>query len=148
MATKNNLTRGEIGLNSPKIFSKLRSTIETAFYRNNVIEVTSLKQAYELAKNCPGTIVTDLPRVRAEELGLDKDAKVLLFNDGFITGRQARLRRLVDDSNREKYAGQIREVLFNACRKTMYHAVAYIGLDKEFMVKAHLLIPEGEENFT
>lgn len=146
MATKNNLTRGEIGLNSPKIFSKLRSTIETAFYRNNVIEVTSLKQAYELAKNCPGTIVTDLPIVRAEELGLDKDAKVLLFNDGFITGRQARLRRLVDDSNREKYAGQIREVLFNACRKTMYHAVAYIGLDKEFMVKAHLLIPQGYEN--
>ena len=36
-------------------------------------------------------------------------------------------------SNREKYAGQIREVLFNACRKTMYHAVAYIGLDKMYI---------------
>ena len=146
MATRSKLKKEEIGLNSPKLYSKLRSTIETAFYRNNVIEVTSLKQAYELAKNCPGTIITDQPIVRAKELGLDKNAKVLLFNDGFITGRQARLRKLVDDTNREKYAGQVREILFNSSRKTMYHAIAYIGLDKEFMVKAHLLIPKGYEN--
>lgn len=146
MATKSNLARSLIGTPSPKIYSKLRSTIESAFYRQNVVEVTTLAQAYELAKNAKGTIVTDLPVVRAEELGLPKDAKVLLFNDGFITGRQARLRRLVDDSNREKYSGQIREVLFNGCRKTWYHAVAIIGLDEEFMVRAHLLVPEGFEN--
>ena len=146
MATKSNLTRDLIGSASPKIYSRLRSTIEAAFYRNNVIEVTSLKQAYELAKNTPGTIVTDLPIVKAKELGLPEDARVLLFNDGFITGRQARLRKLVDDSNRDMYAGQIREVLFNNCRKTFYHAVAYIGLDKDFMVKAHLLVPQGFEN--
>jgi len=146
MATRSKLKKEEIGLNSPKIYSKLRSTIETVFYRNNVVEVTSLKQAYELAKNCPGTIITNQPIVRAKELGLDEDAKVLLFNDGFITGRQARLRKLVDDNNREKYAGQIREILFKGCRKTMYHATAYIGLDKDFMVKAHLLIPQGYEN--
>ena len=146
MSTKSNLTRDLIGSASPKIYSKLRSTIESAFYRNNVIEVTSLAQAYELAKNTPGTIVTDLPIVKAKELGLPEDAKVLLFNDGFITGRQARLRKLVNDSNREAFAGQIREVLFNSCRKTFYHAVAYIGLDKDFMVKAHLLVPQGFEN--
>ena len=146
MATRSGLKKEEIGLKSPKIYSKLRSTIESAFYRNNVIEVTSLKQAYNLAKYCPGTIVTDMPVVNAKELGLDKNAKVLLFNDGFITGRQARLRKLVDDTNREKYAGQVREILFNSCRKTFYHAVSYIGLDKEFMVKAHLLIPQGYEN--
>ena len=146
MATKSNLPNKEIGTASPKIYSKLRSTIESAFYRNNVIEVTSLRQAYELAKNCPGTIVTDMPVVKAKELGLPADAKVLLFNDGFITGRQARLRRIVNDETREKYAGQVREVLFNSCRKTMYHATAYIGLDADFMVKAHLLIPQGFEN--
>jgi phosphoenolpyruvate carboxykinase (ATP) len=28
----------------------------------------------------------------------------------------------------------------------MYHAQTYVGLDKDFMVKAHLLIPEGHEN--
>ena len=92
MATISNLKRSQIGSASPKIYSRLRSTLESAFYRNNVIEVKSIKQAYELAKNCPGTIVTDLPVVNAEKLGLDKDARVLLFNDGFITGRQARLR--------------------------------------------------------
>lgn len=146
MATKSKLKKEEIGLKSPKVYSRLRSTIETAFYRNNVIEVTSLKQAYELAKNCPGTIITDQPIVEAKKLGLDEDAKVLLFNDGFITGRQARLRKLVDDTNRDKYAGQVREILFSGCRKTMYHATAYIGLDKEFVVKAHLLIPQGYEN--
>ena len=146
MATKSNLKKEEIGLKNPKIYNKLRSTIESSFYRNNVVEVTSLKQAYELAKNCPGTIITDMPIVNAKQLGLDKDAKVLLFNDGFITGRQARLRKLVDDTNREKYAGEVREILFNSCRKTFYHATAYIGLDKEFMVKAHLLIPQGYEN--
>ena len=146
MATKSNLKKEEIGLNSPKVYSKLRSTIETAFYRNNVIEVKTLKQAYNLAKNCPGTIITDQPIVRAKELGLPKNAKVLLFNDGFITGRQARLRKLVDDTTREKYSGQVREILFKNSRKTMYHATAYIGLDKEFMVKAHLLIPQGYEN--
>ena len=146
MATKSKLTNKEIGSASPKIYNRLRSTIESAFYRNNVIEVTSLKQAYELAKNCPGTIVTDLPIVKAKELGLPQDAKVLLFNDGFITGRQARLRRIANDQTRDTYAGQVREVLFQGCRKTMYHAVAYIGLDKDFMVKAHLLIPQGYEN--
>ena len=146
MATMSKLKREEIGASNSKIYNRLRSTIESAFYRNNVIEVTSLKQAYNLAKNCPGTIVTDQVVANAKELGLDKDAKVLLFNDGFITGRQARLRKLVDDTNRDKYAGQIREILFKGCRKTMYHATAYIGLDKEFMVKAHLLIPEGYEN--
>ena len=30
--------------------------------------------------------------------------------------------------------------------ETLYHATCYVGLDPEFMVKAHLLIPEGEEN--
>ncbi|MDY2727969.1 MAG: phosphoenolpyruvate carboxykinase (ATP) [Candidatus Onthovivens sp.] len=146
MATISNLKRSQIGSASPKIYSRLRSTIESAFYRNNVIEVKSIKQAYELAKNCPGTIVTDLPVVNAEKLGLDKDARVLLFNDGFITGRQARLRKLVDDSNRDSYAGKVREILFSSCRKTFYHATAYIGLDPEFMVRAHLMVPQGFEN--
>ena len=30
--------------------------------------------------------------------------------------------------------------------KTMYHAEVFLGLHPDFMVKAHLLIPEGEEN--
>ena len=60
MSTKANYTHDEIG--AGKIgFSKTRSIIEAAFYGNNVQKVTSLKQAYNLAKNSPGTIVTDMP---------------------------------------------------------------------------------------
>lgn len=72
-----------------KWLSKTRSIIEGAFYGNNVVKVNTLREAYELAKNSPGTIVTDMPVYRGEEFGLDKDAKVLLFNDGAITGRYA-----------------------------------------------------------
>lgn len=50
MATKNNLPMSEIGAHNKKVFSRIRTTIESAFYRNNVVEVTSLAQAYELAK--------------------------------------------------------------------------------------------------
>ena len=146
MATMNNLPVDKIGGTNPQLFSRVRSAIEAAFYRNNVTKVTSLAQAYELAKCAPGTIVTDMPVVRAEELGLPKDAKVLLFNDGKITGRQARLRKLVDDKNRNYFGDVVREVIFKGNAKHWYHAEAYVGLDKDFMVKAHLLVPEGFEN--
>ena len=49
--------------------SKTRSIIEAAFYGNNVVEVKDLKQAYELAKNSPGTIVTDMPVYKPEAIG-------------------------------------------------------------------------------
>ena len=38
-------------------FSKTRSIIEAAFYGNNVVQVNTLKEAYNLAKNSPGTII-------------------------------------------------------------------------------------------
>ncbi len=41
-----------------------------------------------------GTVVTDMPVYRGEEFGLEPDAKVLLFNDGSITGRYAPARRI------------------------------------------------------
>src|SRR5690554_5637184 len=146
MATKSNLSREFIGKKIPKLFSRIRTTIESVFYRNNVIKVKTLKEAYELAKNAPGTIVTDQKVEHAEELGLPNNAKVLLFNDGKITGRQAKLRRLVNDDNRYDYADLVREVVFQSRKKKMYYAQVYIGLEKDFMVKAHLLIPEGYEN--
>lgn len=69
-------------------FAKTRSIIEAAFYGNNVVKINTLREAYDIAKTSPGTVVTDMPVYRGEEF----------------------------------------------------------GLDPEFMVKAHLLIPEGEEN--
>ncbi|MBR2755385.1 MAG: phosphoenolpyruvate carboxykinase (ATP) [Lachnospiraceae bacterium] len=147
MATKQMYARSEIGPGKQG-FSKTRSIIEAAFYGNNVVEVTSLEQAYEMAKASPGTVVTDMPVYKGETFGLPADAKVLLFNDGSVTGRCAAARRIigepgVDTTDLDK---KLMDAVYDTRYSTMYHATAYIGLDKEFMVKAHLLIPEGEEN--
>lgn len=147
MSTKAYFKKDEIGAGKPG-FAKTRSIIEAAFYGNNVIKVNTLKEAYELAKNSPGTIVTDMPVERGEEFGLEKDAKVLLFNDGSITGRYAAARRIAGEPgvNCDKLDKIVMDAIYDTRWKTMYHAEVYIGLDPEFMVKAHLLIPEGEEN--
>lgn len=147
MSTKAYYPLNEIGAGKTG-FSKTRSIIEAAFYGNNVVKVNTLKEAYELAKNSPGTVVTDMPVYRGDEFGLEKDAKVLLFNDGAVTGRYAGARRIKGEPGVD--AGKLDKVVMDAIYetrwKTMYHAEVYIGLDPEFMAKAHLLIPEGEEN--
>ena len=131
-----------------KVFSRFRAIIETPFYRNNVQKVTSLKEAYKLAKKSPGTIVTDLPVYKPEKIGLDEEAKVLLFNDGSVTGRCAAARRIIGEPGVEEkdYSKKIQDAVFNSRYRTMYHAEAYIGLDKDFMVRAHLVVPETYEN--
>ena len=68
-------------------FSKTRSIIEAAFYGNNVVKVNTLKEAYNLAKNSPGTIVTDMPVKDGDTFGLEKDAKVYVA----LTGDQVAL---------------------------------------------------------
>ena len=147
MSTKAYFKKDEIGAGKPG-FAKTRSIIEAAFYGNNVIKVNTLKEEYELAKISPGTIVTDMPVERGEEFGLEKDAKVLLFNDGSITGRYAAARRIAGEPgvDCDKLDKIVMDAIYDTRWKTMYHAEVYIGLDPEFMVKAHLLIPEGEEN--
>ena len=147
MSTKAFYPVNEIGAGKPG-FSKTRSIIEAAFYGNNVVKVNTLKEAYNLAKNSPGTIVTDMPVKDGETFGLEKDAKVLLFNDGAVTGRYAAARRIkgepgVDDTKLDKV---VMDAIYETRWKKLYHAECFIGLDPEFMVKAHLLIPEGEEN--
>ena len=147
MATKAYYPISEIGAGKTG-FSKTRSIIEAAFYGNNVVKINTLKEAYDLAKNSPGTVVTDMPIYRGDEIGLERDSKVLLFNDGAVTGRYAGARRIkgepgVDAAKLDKV---VMDAVYETRWKTMYHAEVYIGLDPEFMVKAHLLIPEGEEN--
>ncbi len=147
MSTISNYSRKDIIKNN-HIFSAIRTTVESAFYGNNVVKVSSLSEAYKLAKDSPGTIITDMPVYRPTELGLDEDSKILLFNDGEITGRFAGARVIIGENNVDagKYAGISREAVFHTRHKKLYHAQVVIGLDKDFMVKAHLLIPEGYEN--
>ena len=147
MSTKAFYPRNEIGPGKVG-FAKTRSIIEAAFYGNNVEKVVSVRQAYELAKNSPGTIVTDLPIYKPEQQGLPADAKVLLFNDGSITGRYKAARRIAGDPGVQ--TDNLDKILMDAVYDTrytkMYHAETVIGLAEDFMVRAHLLIPEGEEN--
>ncbi|MEF9940409.1 MAG: phosphoenolpyruvate carboxykinase (ATP) [Clostridium sp.] len=147
MSTRAYYPISEIGKGKPG-FAKTRSIIEAAFYGNNVVKINTLREAYDIAKNSPGTVVTDMPVYRGEEFGLEKDAKVLLFNDGSITGRYAAARRIAGEPgvDCEKLDKIVMDAVYDSRWKTMYHAEVYIGLDPEFMVKAHLLIPEGEEN--
>ena len=147
MATKAYYPINEIGAGKVG-FSKTRAIIETAFYGNNVVKINHLKEAYELAKSSPGTIVTDMPVYRGEEIGLESDARVLLFNDGAITGRYAAARRVAGEPGVDEAALDLltMDAVYESRWKTMYHAEVYIGLDPEFMVRAHLLIPAGEEN--
>ena len=147
MSTKAYYPISEIGAGKVG-FSKTRSIIEAAFYGNNVVKVSTLREAYELAKNSPGTVVTDMPVKSGDTFGLPADAKVLLFNDGAVTGRYAAARRIkgepgVDAAKLDKV---VMDAIYKTRWKTMYHAECFVGLDPEFMVKAHLLIPEGEEN--
>ena len=147
MSTKAFYPINEIGKGKPG-FAKTRSIIEAAFYGNNVVNITSLNQAYELAKNSPGTVVTDMPVFNPQAIGLDEGAKVLLFNDGSITGRYAAARRIQGEPgvDAERLDKILMDAVYDTRYKKMNHAEAYFGLDKEFLVKAHLLIPEGQEN--
>ncbi|SEK67262.1 phosphoenolpyruvate carboxykinase (ATP) [Carnobacterium iners] len=147
MSTKETFQKSEIRKDNT-IFSSLRSVVETAMYGNNVKKVISTSKAYKLALNSPGTIVTDLLVKYPEKLGLPDAAKVLVENGGAIVGRTAVARRIVGNNKEEdvKLASIAREAVYQGSLTERYKASAYVGLDKEFMIKAHLSVPKGQEN--
>lgn len=132
-----------------RLMSSARATIVTPFFANNVEEVKTVSEAYKLAKNSPGTIeLTGMPVYKPEKIGLPKDANQLLFNDGAVVGRCAAARKIATEPGCDLKAilPIIREAIYRTRDRLMYKTEAIIGLDKDFMVKAHLLIPEGFEN--
>ncbi len=138
----------KISLADKKKISAYRTTIESAFYANNVVEVKSVAEAYELAKKSPGTMEIDQPIYKPEAHGLPKDANVLLFNDGTVFGRCAAARRIAGTKgvDEKTYSAILREAVYNMRSKKMYKTQAYVGLDEKFIIKANLCIPEGFEN--
>ena len=129
--------------------SAARAVITSPFFGNNTNEVKTLSEAYKLAKESPGTIeLTAMPVYMPEKLDLPNGANQLLFNDGAVVGRCAAARKISGEPNCDlKYLlPVIREAVYNTRNQLMYKASAIIGLDKDFMIKAHLLIPEGFEN--
>lgn len=142
MSTRQNWNRSEIKTNP--LFSKLRSTVETAFYGNNVTPVQSVTEAYQWACKEPGVIQLDMPVFKPEEQGLPKDAKVLVTNCGKTTGRYAKARAIIGDDgvNEEEICGIAREAVCQSRTKEFLSAQVIVGLDEKFMLKAHLMIPK------
>src|SRR5574344_1509489 len=131
------------------IISAARATITAPFYGNNVEEIKSVSEAYKLAKDSNGTIeLTGMPVYQPEKIGLPQGANKLLFNDGTVVGRCAAARKIVGEPNCDlKYLLPIiREAIYGTRNKLMYKTQVVVGLEEDFMVKAHLLIPEGFEN--
>jgi phosphoenolpyruvate carboxykinase (ATP) len=145
MATKGRWQWSEVNKSN---FSKIRTTIESAFYGNNVELVTSRREAYKKAISSPGTIVTDLPVYKPELLNLDDGTKILLFNDGATVGRFAGARKIIGipGVNEDTLAEVVREAIYGTRFRKMYHVISYTGLHPDFMVKNHILIPEGFED--
>lgn len=142
MSTRRVWKQSEIKTNP--LFSKLRSTIETAFYGNNVEPVTSVAQAYQLASEEPGVIVLDMPVHKPLEQGLPADAKVLVTNDGKTTGRYAKARRIIGDEGIDEIelANIARDAVYDSRGKEWIAAQVIVGLDKKFTARAHLMIPK------
>ena len=142
MSTRRVWKQSEIKTNS--LFSKMRSTIETAFYGNNVTPVTSVAQAYQLAAEEPGVIVLDMPVYKPCEQGLPTDAKVLVTNDGKTTGRYAKARRIIGDEGIDEVelSNIARDAVYDSRDKEWLAAEAIVGLDKKFTARAHLMIPK------
>ena len=132
-----------------KIMSAARATITAPFFGNNVEEVKSVAEAYKLAKDSSGTVeLTGMPVYEPEKLGLPKGANQLLFNDGTVVGRCAAARKIVGEPGCDMayLLPIIREAVYASRDKLMYKTEAVVGLDNDFMIKAHLLIPAGFEN--
>ena len=132
-----------------KIMSAARATITAPFFGNNVEEIKSVAEAYKLAKDSSGTIeLTGMPVYEPEKLGLPAGANQLLFKDGTVVGRCAAARKIVGEPNCDMgyLLPIIREAIYSSRDKLMYKTTAVVGLDNDFMIKAHLMIPAGFEN--
>lgn len=147
MATVEMFQTNDIRKRNPH-FSRLKSTVETAFYSNNITPVNSIEEAYQRALDAPNTIVLDAEVKHADKLGLPTGAKQLLTQDGRVVGRTAQARRNYgeDPEEDEKLLGIVRDAIFAGSHEPFLKASAYVGLDSDFMVKAHITMPESQSN--
>ena len=146
MTTKEFFTNSE---ELKKLMSAARATITAPFFGNNVEKIENVTEAYELAQESCGTIeLTGMPVYEPEKIGLPAGANQLLFNDGTVVGRCAADRKIVGEPNCDLKVllPVIREAVYGTRDRLMYNCETVVGLDKDFMIKAHLLIPEGFEN--
>ncbi len=126
--------------------SPWRAMIESAFFANSVRKV-SMAELYALAVKQPEVFMTTQPMYQPERFGFPKDAMVLVSNDGGIFGRTARARKLVRSftrAERDKCLSILGEATYTLNKRPGLWLEGIIGLHHDFMVKAHLLSPEGD----
>lgn len=147
MSTVETFKRDQVNSEN-KLLSSFKAIIETAFYGNNVEKVENLSQAYEIAKNVPGTIVTDMPISHNEDLGLPEDASILVFNDGKVVGRTAAARVIIGQPgvDEDYYQGILREAIFTGNDQEFLEGNVVVGLDSDFRAHAHLMVPKQYAN--
>lgn len=145
MATYHRFSKDML-LKDSGLISALKATVQTAFYFNNVREMKSIKEVYDLASKSPNVLVLDQRVDHATELGLPGNARVLLTNDGAIVGRTAKARRIAGQNPEEdnRLMGIVRQATYDASFKPFLKACAVVGLDEDFMVRAHIMMPEHE----
>lgn len=99
----------------------VKATIESAFYGNNVHEVKSVAEVYELAKQ-------------------------LVYNHGNILGRMASARHFVDDPEEDAAAltNSLYEDIYAGHEQKYLKPTVLVGLDPSFSLKAHLMLPEDQ----
>ena len=132
-----------------EIMSPARATLTAPFFGNNVENIKTVSEAYKLAKNSLGTVeLTGMPVYMPEKLGLPQGANQLLFNDGTVVGRCSAARKIVGEPGCDMayLLPIIREAVYGTRFKLMYRTETVVGLEEDFMIKAHLLVPEGFEN--
>mgnify|MGYP000932771490 FL=1 len=147
MVTRRKFSPQEIRKDS-SYFSPLKTIVETTFYENQVQAIKTVEEAYQLASVAAGTVVLDMPVIHTKELGLPSYARVLLTNSGAVVGRTAKARRIYgrDRQEDEYLLFLVRSAVYQAHQRTFYKADAVVGLDEDFMVCAHLMVPQEEVN--
>ena len=119
-----------------------RAILETALYANSVGK-TTMAELYALSLKQPDVIVTSERMYKPEKIGLPRNARILVSQDGRIVGRTAKARRLVREMGNEKdrYKGILREAVYQFNRREGLWLEGVVGLHPDFMLKTHLLSP-------
>lgn len=147
MSTIQRFEADKINKTNP-FLSRMKVIVETAFYGQNVTPIQDVAAIYELAKNNPRTIVTDMPVQHADDLGLPSDAKILLYNHGRIVGRTAKARRIIQEEDPKTVKAlldYLEEAIFTHNHLEFWRSDVVVGLDEDFMTKAHVCIAKGYE---
>ncbi len=134
--------------NDLKEMSSVRAMAETLMNNSKVRKITAA-EAYELAKKQAGVSETDyeIYPPYAEQLGLPKGAKVLNDCHGNIIGRTAKARRFYNKLNqgdKDKVEGDVREALFQMEHYPLIKAEAVLGQDPNLMIKATFVTTESD----